>query len=161
MAGRHYVLDTNVLIDWWSENYPPSVFPSVKDRLDEVVMSNRIHVIQHVWDEVHRIGDPELRSWCESNKSLIHRDSSGITLLRKADTIRKAYPSLIDHDPRAADPFLIAYAMDTGSVLVTHETEAATKSYGRREHYIPDVCREKNIIWMRFISVMKQEKWVI
>lgn len=161
MAGRHYVLDTNVLIDWWSENYPPSVFPSVKARLEEMVVHNRIHVIHHVWEEVRRIGDPELCSWCESNKNSIYRDPSGMNLLRMADRIRKDYSSLVDHDPRAADPFLIAYAMDTGSVLVTHETEAAGKSYRRREHYIPDVCNEKNVMWMRFITVMKHERWII
>ena len=161
MAGRHYVLDTNVLIDWWSEHYPPSVFPTLKSKLEALVEANRIHIIDQVWKEVNTFGHKDLSEWCADKKKLLHRKTDSRNLLLAADAIRKKYPSLIDANKNvtAADPYLIAYAKMHGSVLVTHETPRDQKNHPEREHYIPDVCHDMKVDWVRFLDLMTNEKW--
>lgn len=161
MAGRHYVLDTNVLIDWWSEQYPPSVFPTLKDKLEQLVEAKRIHIIDQVWKEVKTFGHTDLSGWCTGKKEHLLKRADSKELLVAANGIRTKYPSLIDSNKSgtAADCYLIAYAQMNGSILVTHETPRDQKKYPNREHYIPDVCSDMNIEWVRFLDLMKKEKW--
>jgi len=49
-----YVVDTNALIDLWRRRYPPDVFPTLWQRIEELISSGELVAPQEVLSELQK-----------------------------------------------------------------------------------------------------------
>jgi hypothetical protein len=156
-----YSIDTSSLMDWQDRYYPTDVFPSIVTLFDQLILDERLILAEMVVEEVIAMGSEGLCSWVKANKSICSPTKDH---LAQALTIINDFPGL--SDPKAthdeADAYVIALAqMRNGAVVVTQETEAATKRRPRRSHFIPDVCRELNIPCINILELLRNENCLL
>jgi hypothetical protein len=154
-----YCVDTNIFIDWWSRLYPPDVFPTLVQNVEELARAGRIAAPDSVYIEIGRVGSPPLRAWAKSQRGIFRPHNS--ELQAETANIVKSYRQLIDSESfhEEADPFLIALAKINKWTVVTHETSAKLKKHPKRSLYIPDVCIKEEIPCITLVEMMRREKW--
>ncbi len=159
-----YSIDTSALVTWYVRRYPPSVFPSLLERVEGLIGDNRLMASEYVLKELGGKRDP-LFEWAARQDGFAIRTTAEVAS-RAAELVAK-YPLLVDPSslrPIQADPFVIALAesLDRG-VVVTQETYAKTKTKGKRRNrtYVPDVCRAEGIECIDFLDMLRREKWTL
>jgi len=60
-----YVIDTNALIDLWRRRYPRDVFPTLWQKIEELIKSGELVAPQEVLSELQRQHD-ELYLWAKT-----------------------------------------------------------------------------------------------
>ena len=155
-----YSVDTSAIIDWQSRYYPPDVFISIIDKIDELLEKGRIFAPSIVKEEIEAYGSVDLTKWAKDHPTLfVPLDD----LIAEALAIQNKFPGL--RDPKAehdeADAYVIALAKLREGVVITGETSAAEKNKPKRSHYIPDVCSALGISSIGFLGMMRKEKWKI
>jgi len=155
-----YSIDTSSLIEWWVIRYPPTVFPGIRTKMEELVVQGTLVASEFVIQELGVKGDP-LFNWANNQKPL--RIPTTQQIANDAAAIVRQFPDLIDPNSRRtqADPFVIAIAKKSTVIVVTQETPKMAKTSKRRQKktYIPDVCIALNIPWISFLQMMQREKW--
>ena len=61
-----YSLDTSALIAAFHERYPIENFPSLWDKIEELIKNGRLKMSQIVFDEAMR--DTKIKQWCNENQ---------------------------------------------------------------------------------------------
>src|SRR5262245_18814047 len=125
-----YSIDTSALIGWWVRRYPPDVFPSLQESIEQLVASKRLHTSRMLLADLGSKPDP-LHVWAQAQSGFVILVIQSVSD-RAAELIRN-FPILID--PQAskpqADPYVIALAETQQWIVVTQETFAATKTTGK------------------------------
>jgi len=145
MSDIVYTFDVSALMDGWKRYYPPDILPSLWDRLEEAIENSRIIAPIEVKLELER-KDDDLYKWV-SNKDSMFREVTDETQQRIA-TIVNQFPNFIPDrsvDGIWADPYVIALAGETNSIVVTGEKIALSNA---RKLKIPNVCESLNIEYM-------------
>lgn len=65
-----YYLDTSAWMDGWIRDYPPDVFPSIWELLDEEIEKDVIKASEEVYVEIKR-KDDGLRRWIKDRKKVL------------------------------------------------------------------------------------------
>jgi len=123
--------------------------------MDELVVLNEMMSVKEVYNEIAGRND-FISIWAEKNKNIFATPEAAeypiITeiMLKHKELVK--YES-ITSGKAAADPFLIAKAKVTGSILITNET------FIPNAHKIPNVCKEYNIKCINLKEFMVEEKW--
>ncbi len=151
---KKFCIDTSGWMDGWIRDYPPDVFPSLWEKLDESIDRGEIIASEEVYTEVAK-KDDDLHSWMKSRKKMlipITEEIQGVVSLLLAD-----HPRLVDtHRNRSqADPFVIATAQEEGAIVVTGEQPRGKLDKPR----IPDICDVKKIQWMSFLEMLREIGW--
>lgn len=140
-----FIIDSNFFIEAHRSNYPFDVVPSFWKKVQQIANQNLIISIDKVREEIFK-NDDELTQWCQSNlPNDFFKDSTvaieeyskvAVWVNSKDDHYhRRAIEIFLDTD--AADPWIIAYAINQNFPLLTHEkSEPERKSRIK----IPDVC---------------------
>lgn len=153
-----YSVDTSSFMDWQARFYPPDVFASIVDRVDQLIAANRLLAAALVHEELGVVGTGELIAWAEEREDIFVPTGD---LLVEAQAIQNRFPGL--RDPKAeyeeADAYVIALARLRGATVVTQETPAAEKRNPKRTHFIPDVCREMGVPCFNLLGLMRREGW--
>jgi hypothetical protein len=154
-----YSLDTSVFMDWQARYYPPDIFVSLGTRIEELIAAGRCSAVELVKEEVDAVGTPELRAWARNHPALFVSLNPLVQV--EAASIESRYPDLMDPKSphESADAYVIALAKVRGGVVVSQETSVAEKRSSRRNHYIPDVCRDLGIHCINLLGLMRREKW--
>jgi hypothetical protein len=155
-----YSLDTSVFMDWQARFYPPDIFVSLGKKIDELIRVNQCGAVELVREEIEAVGTPELREWARKHRTLFIPLDPVMQI--EAASIESRYPDLMDPKVpyQSADAYVIALAKVRGGVVVSQETSAAEKKSAKRNHYIPDVCRDLGIPCINFLGLMRREKWI-
>ena len=169
MNGDFYIADTSALFAAWLERYPPELFGSVWQFIDE--LNGRLLVCEEVRREIDRHADDSasemgrqvdaLRSWL--NDSTVN---TGISLLMlDADVSREVqrwvgriaggWPNWNAIRSRnSADPWVIAYAGAMGGNVVSEERRRASSRGGVK---IPDVCDGLAVAHLNLLELFRKE----
>lgn len=149
-----YCVDTSAWLDGWIRDYPPDVFPSLWERLTELIAAGLIKCSEEVYVELDK-KDDGLHGWLKARKEVlvpIDRD-----IQRIVSELLRAHPRLVDtHRNRSqADPFVIATAEKLKAVVVTGE-----KPRGKMDTpKIPDVCDARDIRCIPFLEMLRELGW--
>lgn len=156
-----YSFDTNVFMDWQARYYPLDVFASLGTKIEELITSGQCAAVQLVREEIDSIGTPDLQTWARNHAGLFVPLTPELQAAGAA--IEAAYPDLMDpkglHE--SADAYVIALGRLRSGVVVSQETSAAEKHKSRRDHFIPDVCRDLGVTCINLLGLMRREGWVL
>ena len=153
-----YTVDSNVLIAAHRNFYPPDVFPGFWDCIADGFANGRLSLIDRVRAEI--LTPPDLVEW-------VDHASMGISVPTNSESIVQTYgqmadwvernaqflPAALDEFARGADGWLAAYALVSGTVLVTNEVYDPNV---RRRAPLPNLCEEFNIPYLNTIEILRQ-----
>lgn len=141
-------------LDGWTRDYPADVFPSLWEKLAELVTEGVLKCSEEVYVELKK-KDDGIYDWLKARKEVlvaIDEDIQG-----KVSDLLAAHPRLVDtHRNRSqADPFVIATAEVLDAVVVTGE-----KPRGKLDTpKIPDVCEARKIRCITFLEMLRELGW--
>ncbi|MFK0241691.1 DUF4411 family protein [Microbacterium sp. NPDC090281] len=149
-----FTLDTNILIRMAAQ-YPRDIFPSVWERLEELIDARAACICDEVHEEVHR-GTDELYEWAKAQDGFVC-DVGGEEIALAAE-ISEDYPEWVRESQNAADPFLIAHAEVTGLTIVSDEREAGANVTPRNQK-VPNVARARGVRCLNFFGMATELGW--
>ncbi|MEZ5453589.1 MAG: DUF4411 family protein [Thiothrix sp.] len=159
----NYCLDANTLIEAHRRYYALDTFPVVWQWLLD--QYEKIGTIGAVYRELTESGDA-LSSWVKANKESgffrFDDDSTEvqenyIAVVNLVSNDRYYSPEEKARFLSGADPWLIAYAVTHGCLLVTHERPVGE---GSKKVKIPNVCAEFQVAYLDTFTMLRQEQAV-
>ncbi len=161
---NYYVIDSSSLIEL-NRRYPIDVFPTLWKNVETLISKGQLISHREVLKEISLMDD-SLKKWAKKQKKFFKKlDERQMEIVRE---ILRKYPSLAksDNETAAADPFVIALAVEMGSapqktlfqtvkgrIIVTEEKLRGNKVK------IPFVCKEYNIECINIIEMCRVEGW--
>ena len=147
-----YCLDTGALIEHWVRHYPPDVFNSLWDKLNQIVRDGTLRAPFEVRRELERQSDDLFQWVCDADQLFEDADEEQ---LRRCKVIVNAYPDLVKpNSPKSqADPFVIALAEIRRVPVVTYETLAKQGAAPK----IPNVCDARGARGVSFVDMLRAE----
>ena len=154
-ASPVYCIDTSSVLVWFVDTYPPTIFPGLLARMEELIdAGRRLRSPKAVLDEI-RPGD-DCHKWCKDQTALF---------LEEPVSVQRIVRHLMatHHDPvrptkgiNGADPFVIAMASAGGA----HWSVVADEHFGSLENRkIPFVCNAERVRCITFQQMMLSEGW--
>ncbi len=156
MSDIVYTIDASALMDGWSRYYPPDILPSLWESIEQTIKSNRLISPVEVKLELER-KDDDLHEWISNRDSMFREVTDGIQ--ERIASIVNQFPNFIpDRSPDGiwADPYVIALAGETNSIVVTGEKKAPSNA---RKLKIPNICDFLNIEWIALLEMIRREQW--
>jgi hypothetical protein len=161
MTSNCYIIDTSSLIELNKHN-PMDIYPSVWEKIEQLIDSNRLIAPKEVLNEIKQIDD-SLSTWSKTqSKMFIEPTTRQIVIVK--DILDK-YPSLIKIDRRYdADPWVIALAIesitDPQQTLLSIKRIVVTEEKLRGNKIrIPFVCKKFAIESIDIIDMFRTEGW--
>ncbi|WP_437757191.1 DUF4411 family protein [Sorangium sp. So ce1389] len=147
-----YCFDTSSLMEPWNHRYPIGSFPTFWQKIDLLIEEDRMLAIDEVREEIARIDDG-LKGWCKERGRVFMPLSTVVQL--EAKRVLREFPRLTDtvKGRGKADPFVIALASLTGTVVVTEEAGSL------KNPKIPEVCYAWKINCTNVLGLIRTEGW--
>lgn len=141
-------------MDAWRRWYPLELFPSLWDKLGELVSGGKLISSEEVLRELERKEDG-LFAWASNRSEMFVPLTDDIQALTQ--DILEGFPKLVDSrtGKSFADPFVIATAQATGTTVVTGEKLEGSVSRPK----IPNVCDALGIPWIGTVQLISSEGW--
>jgi hypothetical protein len=153
-ASSVYCIDTSSILVWFVDTYPPTIFPGLLARMEELVDAGRLRSPKAVLDEI-RPGD-DCHKWCKERSALFLEEPVAVQRIVRRLMAAHHDPARPTKGINGADPFVIAMAMDAGP----HCTVVADEHPGSRENRkIPFVCDHQGVRCITFQQMMLAEGW--
>lgn len=154
MTGTRYCLDSSGFLDGFVRYYPPNIFASLWDRMDELCNESRLLVPEEVYQELEYHHDAAFR-WIKDRRDalVVLTDANVANAVRD---ILADYPRLVMEGSTRdrADPFVIATAELHDAVVITGEKGGSESS-----PKIPFVCNGRGITCSGFLDLVQLEGW--
>lgn len=149
-----FCIDTSAWLDGWARDYPPDVFPSLWEKIDELIMDGTICSTEEVYIELKK-KDDSLIEWMKTRKQVFTPIEEGIQEI--VLELLSDHPRLVDtHRNRSqADPFVIATAEYMNAIVVTGETPRGKLDKPK----IPDVCQHRGTKCISFLEMLRMVGW--
>ena len=159
MSSPIFLIDSNVLIAAKGNIYPFDVFPSWWKAMKKAIEDGGIGILDVVGKELSMQKD-DLWSWlskevdvkpldCNSD-SIVNSYSEVITYVAQSYKATEAGKWI--NTPDVADPWLIAYAMAEGGILITNEEFVPPASQKLK---VPNVAEHFKVSWDRPMNMMR------
>ena len=150
-----YVLDTSAVIDGRIRYYPPEVFPGLWQRIEDLVVQERLISSEEVLLELEKVEDDAF-AWAIDHPAMFLAIDAEIQVA--VTNILGRHPRLVNAQKSRsmADPWVIALASIKQGTVVTGEHRSGNLSRPK----IPDVCNHEQIPYVDFIGMIRREKWV-
>lgn len=147
-----YVFDSNIFINL-QRRHPIDIFPSVWDKINELMSEGIIISSQEVYEEI-MIGEDDLKEWVKSRKKYFFPSSEAIQ--QEVRIILLSHRGLVEggNKKNSADPFVIALAKLYECKVVTEEVPTKQENAPK----IPDVCDAYQIECVNFVGFAREEK---
>lgn len=151
-----YCIDTSSLIQGWRRDYPPDIFHSLWEQLDQLIKQDRLFSSIEVLLELERGGD-DIFEWAKERKQIfLEADEEVQSTLT---SIVDKFPSFIpddSHDGIWADAYLIALTQTKNWVLITGEKPVGP---GSKRLRIPNVCQILDVECINLLQLIRREGW--
>ena len=151
-----YSIDTSALLEGWVRAYPPSNFPALWQRIDELVDAGAFLISQAVLWDLEKKSD-EVFAWCSEREERLVVAIDDPVQARMGD-IMATYPKLVDTrtGKSGSDPFVIALAQvhDPALTVVTLE-HGGTQDRPK----IPFVCEAEGINCISLLELIQEQGW--
>lgn len=148
-----YCFDTSALIGSWRRYYPQSIFPTLWDKLSELIDKDRILLPKEAEKEILN-GKDDLSEWLKRHKKCIKQYT--MEQLSIVQDIVNKYPKVSQYRkprPFHADPFVVALAKIEGATVVTFEGNNGSQD----NPSIPLLCIEYKVAWCDMIGFFQKE----
>lgn len=147
-----YVFDSNIFINL-QRRHPIDVFPSLWDKIGELMDSGIIISSQEVYDEI-MVGGDDLEKWVQSKKQCFY--PSDVSIQTQVRDILSTHRGLVEGGKKknSADPFVIALAKHKNCKVVTEEKPTNNPKSPK----IPEVCKAYNINYIDFVGLARELK---
>lgn len=151
-----YSVDTSALIDGLERFYPEETFPALWKEIDGLVSAERFLISEEVWQEA-RAKDAAAKTWCDGHKDdglVVPTDAA---IVREVQGILSAFPNLVKQgkNRNRADAFVIAVARLRPAIVVTGEGPNGNERLPK----IPYICEQLGIKSIRFLELIRLERW--
>jgi Domain of unknown function (DUF4411) len=149
-----YCVDTSSIIKWFVEIYPPSIFPGLQHRIEELIAAGRLYAPKAVYDEI-KPGD-DCHIWAKGQTNLFVEESIPVQRIVRHLMATYANTEKPHKAINGADPFVIAMAKHGGE----HWTVVADEHPGSPENRkIPFVCAREDVRCITLQDLMLAEGW--
>lgn len=168
IASNIYSVDTNVFLDIWcppeSNIYSKHRMPELWGYIEQLVNEGRIIATKEVHDELEEHAAADLRQWLNDHRSIFSQTEKQVRYAE--DIINKVYakykngyrPELKD----AADPFVVAIALEHGATVFTQEhRQPAHEPALVGAPKIPTVCAEYNVHCVNIEEFITREGFAV
>lgn len=114
-----YVFDSNIFINL-QRRQPIDIFPSLWNKIGELMSDGTIISSQEVYDEI-MIGGDDLEKWAKARKEFFL--PSDVPIQQEVRTILSTHRGLVEGGSKknSADPFVVALAKQENCKVVTEE----------------------------------------
>lgn len=142
-----FILDTNIFLQAKNKDYPFTYFPGFWEWLDSGFKTRQFLLLSSVYKEVSG-GDDEVSDWIKSRKQYVIKEEKAKNYMKNHKKIvnflnGKGFTHMNDFLQKA-DGSLIAYAMTSGDMVITHELP---RPDSKKHPKIPDVCNQFGVKW--------------
>lgn len=146
-----YVFDSNIFISL-QRRQPIDIFPSLWNRIGELMKDGTIISSQEVYDEI-MIGGDDLEKWAKARKEYFLQSS--VPVQQEVREILSSHRGLVEGGSKknSADPFVIALAKQENCRVVTEEA----RTRNTKAPKIPDVCDAYKIECIDFVGFARAE----
>jgi hypothetical protein len=149
-----YCIDTSSILVWFVDTYPPTIFPGLLARMEELIDAGRLRSPKAVLDEI-RPGD-DCHKWSKEQFALFLEEPVAVQRIVSRLMATHHDPAKPTKGINGADPFVIAMAKHEGP----HCAVVADEHPGSRENRkIPFVCNHENVRCITFQQMMLAEGW--
>lgn len=150
-----YTFDTNIVVTLNREQ-PRDIYESVWAAFEGLIAEGRGVMNREAYEELVHVDD-ECAPWAKAQADFVQDTTD--TELAVVDTITSDHPDWVQDTKNAADPFIIAQAVECDLVVVTFERP---KGPGAADHNlkIPNVASEWGIDCVDFRELARREGWV-
>ena len=149
-----YVLDTSALVGAWRRKYPPEVFPTLWEHLDDMGQAGGLFVPEEVFGELGK-QDDDLAMWVKERANyLVVPTSRAVMLGARAVLADHPKLSMAGTGRGRADPFVIAEAQARSCSVVTEEQGGSLA-----KPRIPFVCAQFGVECCEILDVIRAEGW--
>ncbi|MDH4129556.1 MAG: DUF4411 family protein [Spirochaetota bacterium] len=154
LSIKTYCIDTSAIIDPWRNRFPPDIFPSIWQEIDNLIINNQLKAPREVYNELEN-QDDEILEWAKNHKNNLFIDLDEYEQSLVIDILNK-FPKLIDYNKTKpdADPFIIALAKSKGYTVVTMERPGSFE-YPK----IPFVCKDYNVRCINILEFIRELGW--
>jgi hypothetical protein len=143
-----FIVDASSWICLHEQYYSPEIFPALWTRLRTAALEGRIKAPTKA---IAEIGEEDgIGAWVRMIKpSIVPPVTSAIT--QAVATVSRDFPDLLkDYSGRDADPWLVAYAMRLGYVVVTEESLSTGKPR------IPNACEKYSVECIKATEMLRR-----
>ncbi len=147
-----YVFDSNVFMNL-QQRQPIDVYPSVWEKISELMENGTITSSQEVYEEI-LVGEDYLTEWAKKrSKCFLPTDEETQKVVR--DILLK-HRGLVEGGKKKnnADPFVIAVAKIHGCTIVSEEIPTKKPDAPK----IPDVCSDLGLNCINFVAFSREMK---
>lgn len=150
-----YSFDTSSLLNGRRDLLPPATFPTLWSKVETMIEAGTIRCVDLVRDELSARED-DIYGWANGQSDLFCALTPEIQ--RAVSQVLKSHQRLIGigSGRSGADPFVIAFALAHGGVVVTEETLSGNITKPR----IPDVCDAMGVQRLNLLGFVQQQGWV-
>jgi len=150
-----YTVDTNIVVTL-NRDQPRDVYPSVWQALERLIAEGRCFMSREAYEELVKVDD-ECAPWAKAQSGLVQEATD--EELAVVNTITNQHPGWVQETLNAADPFIIAQAVEQEFVVVAFEKR---KGQGTADHNlrIPNVADEWEVQCVTFQELARREGWV-
>lgn len=151
-----YCIDTSALIHGWRRDYPPDVFKSLWEQLDQLIRQGKLFSSVEVLLELERGGD-DIYNWAKERKHIFLEADEEVQ--KVLASIVNKFPSFVPQDSSDgiwADPYVIAIAASNKWTVVTGEKAVGQ---GAKRLKIPNVCQSMGVECIDFLKLIRREGW--
>ncbi|HFD6683184.1 DUF4411 family protein [Providencia sp. PROV036] len=156
-----YLVDSNIFIQAQMDYYCFDLCPGFWEFLGEKFKEGKLISIKHVYDELQKQSD-DVCNWSKQLRDLFQTVNDENTQKNFADIANYVQQEYSPRHARShvhihkflsvADPWIIAKAKATNSIVVTHETRDANNSCKPK---IPDICDYFNVKTIRTNEMLR------
>lgn len=135
-----WCFDTSAFIEPWVRLYPPDIFGSVWDKLEELAEEKEIVAPSDVLLELEKQKD-DLHAWAKARPDLFEPPDREV--METFTEIVNDHPDFmkVNSTKSGADPFVVALAEVKELTVVTYETMAKQNAAPK----IPNVCAARGV----------------
>lgn len=155
-----YLLDANTFIEAKNRYYGMEICPGYWEWLIDKNESHALSSIDMIRNELEK-GNDDLAIWAKNNKSLfqscqdIATQKAYAQVAQYAATLQNLKPGALNEFLAVADSWLIAKALATSSIIVTHEQHNPD---AKKKILIPNICTHFNVKWMDTFDLLTELK---
>ncbi|MTG89880.1 DUF4411 family protein [Cellulosimicrobium sp. BIT-GX5] len=150
-----YSFDTSTLLNGQRDLLPPTTFPAVWERIEQMIGAGRIRAIDLVREELAARED-EVHAWSRAQPDLFVELTHEVQLAVRSVLAQHQRLIGIGSGRSGADPFVIALALVHDGVVVTEENPSRNLARPK----IPDVCQAMGVRQLNLLGFIQEQGWV-
>ncbi len=151
-----YSIDTSVIIEGWTRDFPPDIFPHVWTKMEELIDNGVVLASEEVLVELEKKHDKAYEWACKRKHIFIPTNGDG-KIQEAVRSILQNHRKLVDtrKNRSGADPFVIALAMVKHLSVITAENLSGSLERPK----IPDVCEALSIPYLNMVDLFREQGW--